>query len=443
MLAMVLGQGHRRALRNGAGQGGDMSDWERLTEDCQEIDSSQLFLAIKDLTDQGCNSPALANECSDGWVLAASNVCFSAGGSDVSGHQSCTTTAGTAPEGSSCYFPFVWSQDGGESFDTFNECTPLANSGTPWCSTGPNYALAPDGSDCAAEGTCKWGNCVCEESDSHYGSFNLPRPTPGVRLVHKSGGVSCNRGRGFLSPWGCDLEEDSELGTFITTDCQHGCDTSHIVAPPASRAGGGWWYRPYAENWGNADQLTFQEDHDQEHPQGNFAAGNYQIWYGEDLDASGASQADNAGTACVDVYYFEPSAANSVSCVDVLMIGTASSDFEYSEETVSSMAFDDNLGTRAINAWVALLCASQVLSGACRCTDTWWDGCCEGYPNQQISYRLDRAHLVSGYQFATGDGECPVAWSLEASNDGQNFELVDHQEAQSCHDGDFIVYQME
>ena len=33
--------------------------------------------------------------------------------------------------------------------------------------------------------------------------------------------------------------------------------------------------------------------------------------------------------------------------------------------------------------------------------------------------------------------------SLEASNDGQNFELVDHQEAQTCHDGDFIVYQME
>ena len=31
------------------------------------------------------------------------------------------------------------------------------------------------------------------------------------------------------------------------------------------------------------------------------------------------------------------------------MIGTASSDFEYSEETVSSMAFDDNLGTRTIN----------------------------------------------------------------------------------------------
>ena len=36
---------------------------------------------------------------------------------------------------------------------------------------------------------------------------------------------------------------------------------------------------------------------------------------------------------------------------DVLMIGTASSDFEYSEETVSSMAFDDNLGTRAIDTF--------------------------------------------------------------------------------------------
>ena len=51
------------------------------------------------------------------------------------------------------------------------------------------------------------------------------------------------------------------------------------------------------------------------------------------------------------MYYFEPSLANSVSCVDVLMIGTASSDFEYSEETVSSMAFDDNLGTRTINTF--------------------------------------------------------------------------------------------
>ena len=94
-------------------------------------------------------------------------------------------------------------------------------------------------------------------------------------------------------------------------------------------------------------------------------------------------------------------------------------------------------------------------------------------PNQAINYALDRSRLVNGYQIATGDGECPVsctgveglcpsqasahswpctglcgqvAWSLETSRDGASggrWDIVDHQEAQSCHDGDFIVYQME
>ncbi len=48
MLSMVLGSGHRRQLRNGAGNGGDMQDWENLLETCDQIDSSQLLLAIKE-----------------------------------------------------------------------------------------------------------------------------------------------------------------------------------------------------------------------------------------------------------------------------------------------------------------------------------------------------------------------------------------------------------
>ena len=36
-------------------------------------------------------------------------------------------------------------------------------------------------------------------------------------------------------------------------------------------------------------------------------------------------------------------------------------------------------------------------------------------PNQWVEYALDRPRLMNGYQFATTDGECPVAWSLEAS----------------------------
>lgn len=72
---------------------------------------------------------------------------------------------------------------------------------------------------------------------------------------------------------------------------------------------------------GGSDELIFQEDHDATHPQGNFPAGNYQIWYGEDLDPTGRSQGDNVGTSCVDVYYYIPGTANELSCVDIPMIG--------------------------------------------------------------------------------------------------------------------------
>jgi hypothetical protein len=272
---MVLGGGHRRQLRNGAGNGGDMADWERLTDACDQIDTSQLLLAIKDLTEQGCMSPALDNECSDGWHLAASEVCFSAGGADAAGVSECTTTGGNAPEGSSCAFPFVYNDV------TYNECTLQDGGGQAWCSLNADYV----------GGGSQWGVCVCDVTDAHYGTFSLPAASPGLKLVHKSGGVSCNSGRGFLSNWGCDLEEDSLLGTFVTTECSSGCDTSHIVAPAASRAGDGWWYPPYDANWGGSDELIFQEDHDAAHPQGDFPAGNYQVWYGEDLDPTGAKNA--------------------------------------------------------------------------------------------------------------------------------------------------------
>jgi hypothetical protein len=36
-----------------------------------------------------------------------------------------------------------------------------------------------------------------------------------------------------------------------------------------------------------------------------------------------------------------------------------------------------------------------------------WDGCCAGYPNQDITFSFPRPQLVSGYQFVTGDGPPP------------------------------------
>ena len=51
--------------------------------------------------------------------------------------------------------------------------------------------------------------------------------------------------------------------------------------------------------------------------------GNYQLWYGEDLEQRGLgnNQADNAGTACVDVFYMGTPAPTT--CIDVQMNGAA------------------------------------------------------------------------------------------------------------------------
>ena len=78
MLSMVLGGGgggHRRELLNGGGGGAPatMQQWTDLSTACGQIDNSRLLLAIKDLTEQGCYSPALADECVDGWVLAVNS----------------------------------------------------------------------------------------------------------------------------------------------------------------------------------------------------------------------------------------------------------------------------------------------------------------------------------------------------------------------------------
>ena len=83
---------------------------------------------------------------------------------------------------------------------------------------------------------------------------------------------SIHDGRALATNRGCDLGHEASIGTFITTDCSTSCDMSHIVAPPASRMldDTTWWYDPYDENWAEADALTFTEDRDREHPQGDF-----------------------------------------------------------------------------------------------------------------------------------------------------------------------------
>ena len=60
-----------------------IAPWRALEQKCTHIDSTKLLFAVKDLVSQGCHSKELTDDCSDGWILAGSGVCFSAGGNDV------------------------------------------------------------------------------------------------------------------------------------------------------------------------------------------------------------------------------------------------------------------------------------------------------------------------------------------------------------------------
>ena len=152
--------------------------------------------------------------------------------------------------------------------------------------------------------------------DDAFGTFSLPIDATAIKLVYTSGGVSCNYAgrvnrRGVptaYSNWGCDFEAGSSLGTFITPDCGGNCDRTDVVAPAQTRiASDNLWWAPYdrididARNWAGADELVFTMDDSTDHVQTMFSAGNYQLWYGEDL--ADRSEQDNAGETCVDVWY--------------------------------------------------------------------------------------------------------------------------------------------
>lgn len=97
--------------------------------------------------------------------------------------------------------------------------------------------------------------------------------------------MSCNIGsRGFYSNWGCDKNDGSQLGTFITPGscgtASGGCGKDDVIAPPASRINhDNLWYLPYDDasgvrNWAAATELVFTADQsDPQHPQSAFDAG--------------------------------------------------------------------------------------------------------------------------------------------------------------------------
>ena len=47
-------------------------------------------------------------------------------------------------------------------------------------------------------------------------------------------------------------------------------------------------------------------------------------------------------------------------------------------------------------------------------TTNEWDGCCDGYPNQDLHYALAAPASLGSYSIVTTDAECPVAWELQS-----------------------------
>ena len=154
--------------------------------------------------------------------------------------------------------------------------------------------------------------------DDSPAAFSIPMDATAVKIVKTGGvGVSCNypgrlSSRGAdnaYSNWGCDIDAGSSLGTFITpAACGNNCGRDDVVAPAASRiTSDNLWWPPYdridtdARNQADANELVFTMDDSLDHVQQMFPAGDYLIWYGEDL--ADRSEQDNAGETCVDVFY--------------------------------------------------------------------------------------------------------------------------------------------
>jgi hypothetical protein len=175
-----------------------------------------------------------------------------------------------------------------------------------WLALGNAWKKATRRSICFGAGGDDFG-------DDRYAQFQLPEDAGAVKLVYRSGGVSCNfKGRGKYSYWGCDQKTTSTLSTFITTATNGGRSSiADIVAPSKAHiVSQNLWYTPFDDNWSQSSELTFTASAQQGptnvyngQQAGRYAKGNYLIWYGEDL--GDRSQHDNGGKTCVDVYYLK------------------------------------------------------------------------------------------------------------------------------------------
>ncbi len=171
--------------------------------------------------------PPLANSMADSTVILVYRCYLSLAELWSSFTEiTCITTRGTAPKGSACVFPFVYSGT------THYKCTPEGSFGVmmmPWCSTSQDY-------------TGQWGICDCRS----WADRNLPSRyvvmcilSIVVMFMIVSSEQALDRAR--VPVWLVDLMKLVLLASFLVTGMHSLDEGDHISMPwiPMALGGGG------------------------------------------------------------------------------------------------------------------------------------------------------------------------------------------------------------
>lgn len=129
-------------------------------------------------------------------------------------------------------------------------------------------------------------NVCFETRDNKYGTFTIKNNglLNSIKLVHKSGSVSCRTGSGE-SNWGCGTNHIST----VVTNARNG------ILFPDYLSKSGWFSDPNFTSMSKS--LILEDPSIYTHV---IKGQEMRLWYGEDI--LGKTEGDNRGKVCADVY---------------------------------------------------------------------------------------------------------------------------------------------
>lgn len=116
-----------------------------------------------------------------------------------------------------------------------------------------------------------------------------------IKLVYRTGQVSCEKNTAFNSRWGC-YHHNGYIKNPLNVVITDGNDNVIFPLEKYIKNAGLWYYLPFTDA-GYSDELVFTN---YENPPYLAQGSRLKIWYGEDLRKW--RNTDNIGMVCVDVY---------------------------------------------------------------------------------------------------------------------------------------------